>query len=69
MHRRKLLALVVSLAALASTAAPAGAAPVRLEPQGDHIIAILIGQVQAPTAPGFFKAATGFDSESESFMD
>jgi hypothetical protein len=35
----------------------------------DHIIAVLIGQVQAPAASGFFKAATGFDSESEGFMD
>ena len=29
MHRRRLLALAVSVAALAATAAPAGAAPVR----------------------------------------
>ena len=69
MHRRKLLALVVSLAALATAAAPAGAAPVRPDAHEDHIIAVLIGQVQAPTASGFFKAATGFDSESEGFMD
>ena len=69
MYRRKLLAVAVSAAALATTAAPSGAAPVRPEPQADHIIAVLIGQVQAPTASGFFKAATGFDSESEGFMD
>jgi hypothetical protein len=68
MHRRKLLALVVSLAALA-TAAPAGATPVRPDAHEDHIIAVLIGQVQAPTASGFFKEVTGFDSESEGFMD
>jgi opacity protein-like surface antigen len=69
MHRRKLLAVAVSVAALATTAAPAGAAPVRPEPQADHIIAVLIGQVQMPTATSFFKAATGLDSESEGFMD
>jgi hypothetical protein len=69
MHRRKLLALVVSLAALAATAAPAGAAPVRPDAHDDHIIAVLIGQVQTPAAAGFFKAATGLDSESEGFMD
>jgi hypothetical protein len=54
MYRRKVLAVAVSVAALAATAAPAGAAPVRPEPHGDHIIAILIGQVQAPApSPGF----------------
>jgi hypothetical protein len=68
MYRRKLLALAVSLAALAATAAPAGAAPVRPHADGDHIIAVLIGQVQTPAPAGFFKEATGFDSESE-FMD
>jgi hypothetical protein len=69
MHRRKLFALAVSVAALATTAAPAGAAPVRPEPQADHIIAVLIGQVQAPPAAGFFKQLPGFDSETEGFMD
>ena len=73
MYRRKLLAVAVSVAALATTAAPAGAAPVRPEPQADHIIAILIGQVQAPaaspTAAGSSKSATGLKSEPEGFMD
>jgi hypothetical protein len=78
MHRRKLLALAVSVAALAATAAPAGAAPVAADAHGDHIIAVLIGlQAQppvpvpgsSPTAAGFFKQGTGFDSESEGFMD
>ena len=77
MYRRRLLALAVSVAALAATAAPAGAAPVRPEPQADHIIAVLIGQVQpsvpvpgsSPTAAGFFKHVPGFDSETEGFMD
>jgi hypothetical protein len=69
MHRRKLLAVAVSVAALATTAAPAGAAPVRPEPQADHIIAILIGQVQTPPAAGFFKSAGGLDMETEGFMD
>ena len=69
MHRRKLLAVAVSVAALAATAAPAGAAPVRPEPQADHIIAVLIGQVQAPAASGFFKQLPGLDSETEGFMD
>ena len=68
MYRRKLLALAVSVAALAATAAPAGAAPVRPDANADHIIAILIGQVQvaasSPTASGFFKQTTGMDSES-----
>jgi hypothetical protein len=67
MYRGKLLAVAVSVAALATTAAPAGAAQVRPEPQSDHIIAILIGQVQAPPATGFFKQATGLDSESQAF--
>ena len=53
--------------------APAGAAPVRPDADGDHIIAILIGQVQAPRsspeAAGFFKHLPGFDSETEEFMD
>src|SRR6185369_7958422 len=48
MYRGKLLAVAVSVAALARTAAPAGAAPVRPEPQSDHIIAVLIGKVRAP---------------------
>ena len=69
MYRRRLLAVAVSVAALAATAAPAGAAPVRPEPQADHIIAVLIGQVQTPTATGFFKQFPGFDSETEGFMD
>ena len=69
MYRRRLLAVAVSVAALAATAAPAGAAPVRPEPQADHIIAVLIGQVQTPTATGFFKQFSGFDSETEGFMD
>jgi hypothetical protein len=69
MHRRKLLAVAVSVAALATTAAPAGAAPVRPEPQADQIIAILIGQVQTPPATGFFKHLSGLDSETEGFMD
>jgi opacity protein-like surface antigen len=69
MYRRRLLALAVSVAALAATAAPAGAAPVRPEPQADHIIAVLIGQVQAPVASGFFKHLPGLDSETEGFMD
>ena len=63
MHRRRLLAVAVSVAALAATAAPAGAAPVRPEPQADHIIAVLIGQVQTPTATGFFKQFSGFDMD------
>jgi hypothetical protein len=69
MHRRKLLAVAVSVAALATTAAPAGAAPVRPEPHADHIIAVLIGQVHAPPAAGFFKSAGGIDMEAEGFMD
>jgi opacity protein-like surface antigen len=70
MYRRKLLAVAVSAAALATTAAPAGAAPVRPEPQADHIIAVLIGQVQTPpAAAGFFKQFPGLDSETEGFMD
>jgi hypothetical protein len=73
MHRRRMLAVAVSVAALAATAAPAGAAPVRPDADGDHIIAILIGQVQAPRsspeAAGFFKHLPGFDSETEGFMD
>jgi hypothetical protein len=69
MYRRKALAVAVSVAALATTAAPAGAAPVRPEPQADHIIAILIGQVQTPRAAGFFKQLPGLDSETEGFMD
>lgn len=42
MHRRKLVGLAVSLAALAVTAAPAAAtrAP---DPHDDHIIAVLTG--------------------------
>ena len=69
MHRRRLLAVALSVAALAATAAPAGAAPVRPEPQADHIIAVPIGQVQAPAASGFFKQRPGLDSETEGFMD
>jgi hypothetical protein len=69
MDRRTLLALAVSVSALATTAAPAGAAPLRPEPQADHIIAILIGQVQTAPAAGFFKSATGLKSEPEGFMD
>jgi hypothetical protein len=49
MFRRKLLALAISTAALAACAAPAGAATTPPpEPHGDHIIAILIGQLQMP---------------------
>ncbi len=69
MHRRKLFAVAVSVAALATTAAPAGAAPVRPEPQADHIIAVLIGQVQTAPAAGSFKQLPGLDSETEGFMD
>ena len=77
MYRRKLLALAVSVAALAATAVPAGAAPVRPDANADHIIAVLIGQVQpavpapasSPTAKGFFKTAGGMKSEPEGFMD
>lgn len=78
MYRRKLLGLAISLAALAATAAPAGAAPVRPDAHADHIIAVLIGlEVQppgpvpgsSPASTAFFKEVTGFDSESEGFMD
>ena len=77
MYRRKLLGLVVSLAALAATAAPAGAAPVGPDVQPDHIIAVLIGlKVQpggpvpgsSPASAGSFKSLSGMDSETE-FMD
>jgi len=77
MYRRKLLALAVSLAALAATAAPAGATPVAPDTHPDQIIAVLIGlQVQprgpvpasSPAAAGFFKSVSGMDSETE-FMD
>ena len=77
MYRRKLLGLVVSLAALAATAAPAGAAPVGPDVQQDHIIAVLIGlKVQpggpgpgsSPASGGSFKSVSGMDSETE-FMD
>ena len=54
MHRRKLLGLAVSLAALAATAAPAAAAPVGPQPQPDHIIAVLIGLKAQPPAPAGF---------------
>ena len=76
MYRRKLLGLAVSLAALAATAAPAGAAPVGPDTHSDHIIAVLIGlQVQprdpvpasSPASAGF-KTLSGMDSETE-FMD
>ena len=43
MYRRNLLALAVSLAALAATAAPAGATPVAPDTHPDQIIAVLIG--------------------------
>jgi hypothetical protein len=78
MYRRKLLALAVSVAALAVAATPAGAAPVRPDANADQIIAVLIGlQVQppvltpgsSPTAAGFFKHLSGFDSETEGLMD
>jgi hypothetical protein len=76
MYRRKLLGLAVSLAALAATAAPAGAAPVGPDAHADHIIAVLIGlEVQPPgPVPGSspasagFKSVSGMDSETE-FMD
>ena len=77
MYRRKLLGLVVSLAALAAAAAPAGAAPVGPDVQPDHIIAVLIGlKVQpggpgpgsSPASAGSFKSVSGMDSETE-FMD
>jgi len=77
MYRRKLLGLAVSLAALASTAAPAGAAPVGPDAHTDQIIAVLIGiKVQppgpvpgsSPASAGFFKSVSGMDSETE-FMD
>ena len=76
MHRRKLLGLVVSLAALAATAAPAGAAPVGPDTHSDHIIAVLIGlnvqprdpvPASSPASAGF-KTLSGMDSETE-FMD
>jgi hypothetical protein len=69
MYRRKVLAVAVSVTALTTTAAPGGTAPVRPEPQADHIIAILIGQVQTPRAASFFKQLPGLDSETEGFMD
>jgi hypothetical protein len=77
MYRRKLLGLAVSLAALAATAAPAGAAPVGPDAHPDHIIAVLIGlEVQSrgpvsgssPASAGFFKSVSGMNSETE-FMD
>ena len=48
MYRRKLIGLAVALAALATTAAPAAAAPVRPDPQPDQIIAVLIGLKAQP---------------------
>ena len=77
MYRRKLLGLAVSLAALAATAAPAGAAPVGPDTHPDQIIAVLIGLQVQPRGPvpGFlagiselFKSLSGMDSETE-FMD
>lgn len=76
MYRRKLLGLAVSLAALAATAAPAGAAPVGPPAHADHIIAVLIGLEVQPPAPvpgsspvsAGFKSLSGMDSETE-FMD
>ena len=62
MHRRKLLGLAVSLAALAATAAPAGAAPVSPDAHPDHIIAVLIGLKVQPPGPvsGSSPASAGF---------
>ena len=68
MHRRKLLGLAVSIAALAATAAPAAATPVRPDPHPDQIIAVLIGLKAQPPASADFKSLSGMDSETE-FMD
>jgi hypothetical protein len=51
MHHRKLLGLVLSVAALAVTSAPAAAAQ----------------KPPAPAQPSFFKSATGLKSEPEGF--
>ena len=77
MYRRRLLGLAVSLAALATTAAPAAAAPVAPDTQPDNIIAALIGTQGVTSRPGprlpagisgLLQAPSGMDSETE-FMD
>ena len=51
MNRRRLLGLAVSIAALAVTAAPAGAAPIHPAAHDDQqIIAVLIGLEAQPPA-------------------
>jgi hypothetical protein len=67
MLSRKLLGLIISAAALAASAAPAGAATPRTpQPHADHIIGVLIGlDAQPPptTSSSLASTQTGRGSE------